>query len=363
MASMTRDLTPVIPKKNRSFYFCLVGLMSLAPLIAIFSILAGYQPLSPIPADTQMLPLATTGFIALWAQPVVMFSILLVIPLFTALLLQQGGIKLTAILGIIVGVVSIFSMIYDALGLAVRGDSYMYITITSAILQMSSIIMIMIASMSGIIQVGAQKTSGRRLLTAAMLSLFPAAVMYLLFYFCYGWEYSSTLYLVSILALAAWVIYKFIKTAKPDLSLDARDIQTPSCESRARCIGCAIIAFLSPIMIYSLQIYFTLNLARLISSFTYSVESSSDSFYLYSFSILAALIILRMYALFVYSKRGRLWVPVALLTGSLVPVKIAEYLPLRSFPILLPAILIPLSMLIWYVMMMLAKSVDFFILF
>ncbi len=356
MASPSRDLTPVIPKKNRSLFFCLVGLMSITPLIALWPWLSSYTFFSA--ADPVHSAPAAPSFTLLMGAPEIMLCLLLGVSLVTALSLKKLGIRFTAISGLILSAISILWMIileYARLNSDILPPLHVYCA------HVASIMILSITTFSGIVQIGAQKTCGRRLLTAAMLSPIVPAAFFLtnsLYLFLFNSPATLIIYLIFTLPLMAWLIFRFLTMGNIDLSLDERDIPTSSCTSTSHCIACSVIAFISPVMIYSLSIYFSINLAALILG-----SSQSNTFINFApFIILAVTVLLRFFALTVYSKRRKLIVPLALLTGSIIPVKLAEYLPLRSYPILLPSLLVALSMLVWYAMITYAESIMIFVL-
>ncbi len=358
--SPSRDLTPVVPKKNRALFFFLIGLMSLTVMLALMPTSLGISALTPFPADPSILPLGAASYMQLWAEPYALGAAVLGFPLLAGLLLRFVGIKYTALVALLLGLGS-----YGALQAELRElpvGQGMPLQLVHALLLTASLVLLSITCFSAMVQLGAQSTAARRLLSVSALSL-VIPILYCIALFCSQWldmNLGAILYGVFVLPLALWLLKGCITLKGYDLALDSRDSQ--QCLHSGN-ILCRLIALLSPLMLYSLQIFLILNLMKLTNHLVYRMDTPLQSHWIAVGGVLLLLFILRSVGVVILNKRGRLSVLLALLTASLVPAKLADFMSLRKHPLLYPCLLVSFSMLLWYAMMHWAGSIRFFYLF
>ncbi len=358
MSSTSRDLTPVVPKKNRALFLYLIALMSLVVLLAIMPVSLGSGLISPFPPDPSILPLGAASFLRMWTEPVMFWASVTGFPLLAGLLLRFTGIMYSSLAGLLLGLAS-----YGMLQAQARGlyeGQILAFDLTVAPLLTGALVILSITAFSGIIQLGAQSTAARRLLSSSALALLLPTLYYASLYLSELAELDidSILYGVFLLPLAVWLIKGCFTLKNYDLTLDSRDGEGESCTSKVSCIICHIIAMLSPIMLYSLQIYVLLNLFRAIST-----QLQPVNYALLMLAVMGGLLVLRIIGTIIVNRQRRFSVILALLTASFIPAKLADYLPLRRRPILFPCILVSFSMLLWFALMQYARHISFFFLF
>ncbi len=329
-------------------------------LLAIMPESMGLLAISPLPADASILPLASSSFTWLWGEPYALLAALFAFPLLTGILLRYAGIKYTALVGVLLGLGS-YAVLQSQVRQLLEGQS-MDFSLAYALLLTASLVVLSITSFSGMVQLGAQSTAARRLFSISALSLLIPILYFLaqLSGECFEWGIQRIIYAVFLLPLALWLLKSCFTLKGYDLTLDSRDTQ------QARYSGsllCRLIALLSPLMLYNLQIILMLNLLKYVSGLFNKIESPLVSHFAVLGAFFVLLFVLRSIGTIILKKRGRLSIALALLTANLAPVKLADFVALRKHPIFYPCLLVSFSLLLWYALVLWAGSIHFFYLF